>query len=132
MDLIQDPPGTLPPSSYRALAALWMFADMMLDLELRNRVVDITFAKSTALQNFAAPETFKDSPLRTLHVDMFTSFANADGLEKRKRRLPHDLTLELASRYMKEEQHENLRCLPSRKSTCSRYHVHRDGSSCGD
>jgi hypothetical protein len=140
MDFIQDPRGTESYPSFRALAQLWIFADMVLDFELCNEVIDITFAISIELQGYASPATLAfiwenistDSPLCTFHVDIFTSVVDAEEYENYKTQLPYDFKMELASRYMRNEEYDKIYCSPSRRTTCSRYHIHGDGNLYGD
>ena len=121
--------------NYLALAELWIFADMMLDHELCNAVADITFTRAIDIQRVASPSTLNfiwnhtstNFLFRRLHVDIYTSSANVATQEIRKTELPHDFVMEVGSRYMRKKTHIQIYRSLSRKSKCSRYHVHQDG-----
>ena len=135
---IQELPECKRPPSYRTLAELWIFADMMLDRDLCNKVVDMTYAKAIIYETSATDSTLAfiwentsaDSPLRTLHVDATTS--NRSSLANCKdivEGLPADFIVQLATRHMQGLNGWVLAGL-TESSICSRYHIHEDGRSC--
>ena len=138
MRFIQEPPDYQNAPSYWTLAELWIFADMMLDRDLCNKVIDMTYAKAIMSQTSAVDSTLTliwentaaDSPLRTLHVDVTTSNRRSlANCEETIALLPQDFILELATRHMKGLDRSVLVGLTER-SICARYHTHEDGRSC--
>jgi len=111
---------------------------MMLDRDLCNKVIDMTYAKAIIYETSAAGSTLAfiwentavDSPLRTLHVDATTS--NRSSLANCKdiiAGLPPDFIIELATRHMQGRDGWVIDGL-TKSSICSRYHIHEDRRSC--
>lgn len=138
MRFIDEVPDCTQPPSYWTLAELWIFADMMLDRDLCNKIIDMTYARAMVSQssadvatlNFIWENTSLDSPLRILHFDLTTSNHNSHITSKSTiAQLPPDFILELATRHMQRWDPLVLSGLTER-SICSRYHFHENGRSC--
>lgn len=127
-----------PPSHY-SVAKLWLFADMMLDHNLCNRIADTAVEKQKSGDAVAAPSilsyiwdrTPASSKLRTLYVDILSSCRGAPlKLEEGAAKLPHELIFELALRHLRDESRHKITKNISKSDVCSRYHIHGEGAEC--
>jgi hypothetical protein len=139
MSVVDESPECISAPSFLALAELWIFADMMLDRDLCNKIIDMTLAKTIKCRSsarnttlmFIWERTASDSPLRTLHTDMTTSYDRTKPkCDEKMTDLPQDLIVELATRHLKGQSREILTEHTTERNICSKYHIHKEGESC--
>ena len=143
--LLPEPPvpqDTYAEVIYHKLAELWVFGDMMLDLKVCNRIIDMTLelwpesherASISTIQYIYA-NTGSGSKLRTIHRDFIFTNSGEDFLRENDNELPRDLLLELAMAYLDGEPDKET-CIIDydgnvKGGKFERYHTHENSNVC--
>jgi hypothetical protein len=131
-----------PPKvpSYLSIAKIFVFADMMLDHDLCNRLSNLAVKKFNGGGNFSRSRivrfvwdnTAPTSKLRILYLDIFSSRCHAaTWFEQEKLEYPIDFNDELSSRFLRGKSRIKIATNISEKDICTRYHIHSEGAECG-
>ena len=122
-----------------SMTEFWILADMLLDLELCNRLSDIMLEKWAMTRLYIDPDAVNDtwgrlapdSPLKKPHVDIFLQWQLSDALEELEAMLSEFL-LELSRRFIIEEGKPHLtEGAEVLHGVKCRYHRHHGGEKCG-
>lgn len=135
MDMLVKPGEEI---SHLDLAKLWIFADMILDAVLCDRVTEAIIDRainrnrypSASSLNHIYSNTTACSKLRTLSIDICTALTTEEGFAREQGNLPKEFMYELSRRYLFGESRPNRKSLEEKEKVCERYHVHKEGESC--
>lgn len=136
--------------TYYAIATYLIFAEGVLDHNLRNKLVDAAVEKCARADSAAFPaggdlmrliahNTTQDSQLRALFLDIFSTDCGRvaerctkQPLPRSEIRLPNWISNELAVRHLRAESPLRITEATSRNDICSRFHIHAAGMARGD